>query len=335
MNILLSCVGRRSYIVDYFKKSLKNTSGIVIGTNSEAFTSGMIACDKSFVVPPVNDKEYIPTLLKIVKDENVSMVVSLFDIDLPYLAKTKDVFSQNGVTVIISSEEVIDIANDKWKTYSFFKENNIKTPLTFIHYDKAVSALKEKKLKYPVYIKPRFGMGSIGVYKADNESEIEFFYYYVKKQISQSYLSKLSTENLDDMVLIQENIAGKEYGVDIFNDLDGDYIVSVGKEKFAMRSGETDASIVVDIPELTALSIKISKLLKHMGNLDVDVLFDGTNYYVLEMNARFGGGFPFSYLAGADFPKMLISMIKNETINIPNIKIGSKSMKTILPIRID
>ena len=175
-------------------------------------------------------------------------------------------------------------------------------------------------------------MGSIVVYRADDEKEMRFFYNYVKKQILQSYLKKLSSTNLNEMILLQENISGKEYGIDIFNNLNGKYIVSVAKEKLAMRSGETNAAIVVDIHDLSDLSIKMSKLLRHVGNLDIDVLFDGTNYYVLEINARFGGGFPFSYLAEADFPTMLIQMIKNEQVDIHHIKIGTKSMKSILPI---
>lgn len=335
MNVLLSSVGRRSYMVDYFKEALKLENGKVIGTNSEALTTGMFACDKSFVVPEVTDENYIPTLLDIAIKENVSMIVSLFDIDLPYLSKARTIFEQHGIVVVVSSEKVIEIANDKWKTYIFLKENNINTPLTFIDYYKSICAIKNGVLSYPVYIKPRFGMGSIGVYKADNENEMAFFYAYVKKKLSESYLKKLSSENLDEMVLIQESIRGKEYGIDIFNDFNGQYIASVVKEKIAMRSGETDASVVVDLPQLSDLSVKISGLLEHIGNLDIDVLYDGTNYYVLEINARFGGGFPFSYLAGADFPKMLVQMIKNEPIDSYKIKIGTKAMKSILPIVFD
>ncbi len=332
MNILLSSVGRRSYMVDYFKKALEPENGNVIGANSEAMTTGMYACDKSYLVPEVTDKNYISTLLDIAIKENVSMIVSLFDIDLPYLAKSKAIFEQHGITVVVSSENVIDIANDKWKTYIFLKENNINTPSTFIDFNKAVNALENGSLSYPIYVKPRFGMGSIGVYRADNEEEMVFFYKYVKKQISQSYLKKLSSANLNEMVLLQENISGKEYGIDIFNNLNGNHLISVAKEKFAMRSGETDASIVVDIPDLNDLSMKISKLLKHIGNLDIDVLYDGNNYYILEINARFGGGFPFSYLAGADFPKILIQMVKNEQVDSCNIKVGTTAMKSILPI---
>jgi len=333
MNILLSCVGRRSYMAEYFKKSL-NGKGIVIGTNSEAFTSGMLACDKSFVVPPILDKDYIPTLLDIAIKENVSMIISLFDINLPYLAKSKNMFAQHGITVVVSDEKVIDIANDKWKTYSFLKENNINTPLTFYKLHDALNALKDNKLKYPLFLKPRWGMSSIGAIRVDNDEEMAFFYKNIQKQIKNSYLNDLTSGILEESVLIQEYIDGKEYGIDIFNDLNKKYFMSVSKEKLAMRSGETDAAIIVDIPELNTLAVKISNLLEHIGNLDIDVLFDGEKYYVLEMNARFGGGFPFSYLAGADLPSILIKMLKDESVTPAPIKVGLKGVKSIEPVEI-
>lgn len=333
MNILLSCVGRRSYLVEYFKEAIKSNDGKVIGTNSEAFTSGMLACDKSYVVPHVNDAEYIPTLLKIAKDEDVSMVISLFDIDLPYLAKAKELFKKNGIEIIISSEEVIDISNDKLHTYYFLKNNEFNTPVTLTTLEEAIHLLNNNDLIYPLFVKPRFGMGSIGVYKADNINELTFFYIYVQKQIRESYLYKLSSENLDSMVLIQESILGKEFGIDILNDLEGNYVMSVAKEKLAMRSGETDISIVIENKQLSELSEKLSRKLGHIGNLDLDVLFDGNTYYILELNARFGGGFPFSYLAGADFPNMLIEMVKKNKITIPKIDIGTKCFKSISPMK--
>jgi len=334
MNILLSSVGRRSYLVEYFKKTLEKEGGKVIGVNSEAFSSGMIACDKSFLVPLVTNKEYIPRLLDIAKQENVSMIVSLFDIDLPVLSQAKSLFAKEGIEIVVSSEKVIEIANDKWKTYNFLKENNIPTPLTYVRLTDALESLKDKSLEYPLFVKPRWGMGSIGIYRADNKEELLFFYQYIQKQIKESYLNSMSTDQ-NESVLIQKFIDGTEYGVDILNDLSAQYVMSVAKEKLAMRAGETDAAIVVDIPALTKLSSELSKVLQHIGNLDIDVLFDGKDYYVLELNARFGGGFPFSYLAGADFPTMLKDMVSGEKIKVPNIKIGVKALKTILPLLVE
>jgi glucose-1-phosphate thymidylyltransferase len=319
-------------MVKYFKEALDKEHGKIIGTNSESDTAGMNACDISYVVPPITDPSYIDTLLEIAVKENVSMIVSLFDIDLPYLAAAKSRFEEQGITVVISSPEVIDIANDKYKTYQYLKNLNIKTPKTYCYYDEALTAISNKELNYPLFVKPRWGMGSIGVYKAETEEELEFYYKHVQKQIKNSYLSKLSSSKLDESVLIQEFIGGKEYGIDIFNSLDGEFLLSVEKEKLAMRSGETDGAIVVKNDTLSQLSKKISTQLKHIGNLDMDVLFDGKEYYILEFNARFGGGFPFSYLAGANLPELLIKMIKKEEFYIPKIDIGVKSLKSIVPI---
>jgi len=336
MNILLSCVGRRSYMVEYFKEALKaHGGGKVVGTNSEAETTGMYACDLSYVVPPITDENYIDSLIEISLKENIKMIVSLFDIDLPYLSKAKKRFEEHGITVIVSSEEVIDIANDKYKTFNFLKEQNILTPMTYCNYAQVISDLENNQLSFPLFVKPRWGMGSIGVYKAEDLNELKFYFYNVQKQIKNSYLSKLTAASLDESVLIQEFIPGKEFGLDIFNDLNAKFFMSVEKEKLAMRSGETDGAIVIKEEKLSELSQQISKTVQHIGNLDVDVLFNGKNYYVLELNARFGGGFPFSYLAGANFPQLLIEMVNGSKSQIPTIKIGTKSLKSIVPITIN
>lgn len=335
MNILLSCVGRRSYLVDYFKEVVSSTGDKVIGVNSESGTTGMNACDVAYVVPSVTDSDYIDSLIEVAKKENVKMIVSCFDIDLPFLAQAKERFLEHNITVIISSEEVIDIANDKYKTYLFLKDKQILTPKTYCSYDEAMNDLNSNNLNYPIFIKPRWGMGSIGVYKADNLEELNFYYKSVKKQIKNSYLSKLSSSDLDESVLIQEYIAGKEFGIDIFNDLEGNFLISIEKEKLGMRSGETDGAIVIKNENLSSLSQKISKHLKHVGNLDMDVLYDGKNYYVLEFNARFGGGFPFSYLAGANLLQLLVDIVNGDKIQLPKVAIGTKGLKSILPIKID
>jgi carbamoyl-phosphate synthase large subunit len=321
-------------MVEYFKEALYlQGGGEVIGTNSEAETTGMYACNRSYVVPSVTDKNYIDVLLEIALKEKVKLIISLFDIDLPYLAQAKKRFEKKGIMVVISTEEVIDIANDKYKTFNFLKEHNILTPLTYCHYDQAIHALESKTLNFPLFVKPRWGMGSIGVYKAEDINELKFYFHNVQKQIKNSYLSKLTVASLDESVLIQESISGQEFGLDIFNDLNKNFFMSIEKEKIAMRSGETDAAIVIKNENLSKLSHELSIIIKHIGNLDVDVLFNGKDYYVLEINARFGGGFPFSYLAGANFPQLLLQMLNGEKPKVPLINIGTKGFKSIVPLK--
>ena len=105
---------------------------------------------------------------------------------------------------------------------------------------------------------------------------------------------------------------GSEYGLDIINNLEGDFVNTIVKQKIAMRAGETDCAKVVENDTLYNIGKTISGQLKHIANLDVDVFFNGTDAYVLEMNARFGGGYPFSHLAGVDLPKAIVAWLSKE-----------------------
>lgn len=332
MNILLTSIGRRSYLVDYFKQALKG-HGLVLGANSDVDTSAMHLVDKAFKVPFVNSKEYIPEILDICTREDVGLVVSLFDIDLPYLAAAKSKFEALGICLAISDKNIIDIANDKWQTYCFLLKNKLPTPITYKSLNSFESDLKSGEITFPVIVKPRWGMGSLSVYKAKSLKEVRFFVSYCKNAISSSYLNILSDE-LEESVLIQEFIVGKEFGIDVFNDLEAKNLVTVVKEKLAMRSGETDAAIVTNNPLIKNLANQVGEKLKHVGNLDIDILLDENNRpFVLEFNARFGGGYPFSHLAGVDFPALLIQMAEGSKLNknLLSFKVGTKGMKFIEP----
>ncbi|MFO8021532.1 MAG: ATP-grasp domain-containing protein [Perlabentimonas sp.] len=330
MNILLTCVGRRSYIVNYFKDAVKS-SGKVIAANSEPITAGMIVADKSYVVPGVSSPKYIPKLLEICKDEKIKMVVSLFDVDLLFLSKERDKFIKQGIQLVVSDSWVIEIANDKWKTNNFLKEKSLATPRTFLSMASAKRALYEDEVNFPLIIKPRWGMGSLSIFKADNERELSFFYNFAQKNIKKSYLNILSQEELGGSVIIQEYIDGKEYGLDVFNDLEGNYLKTFVKEKLAMRSGETDIARVIEDPRLTALGSILANHFRHRGNMDVDVLENKSGeLFVLEMNARFGGGYPFSHLAGANLPLALVDMVNgNEPRGVNDIEYDTVGLKSL------
>lgn len=336
MNVLLSCVGRRNYMVDYFRQAI-HPYGKVIAVNSEPNTTGMQVADKSYVLPKVNDHNYIDLLFDISRQENVSLVVSLFDIDLPYLAEARNRFLNAGIQVAVSDPYVIEIANDKWLTYEFLVRNNIATPKSYISLNDVRSALSMGEIQYPLFIKPRWGMGSIAIFRADSTDELDFFYHYSRKQISATYLKILSSKNLQESVLIQEFVPGAEFGVDVFNDLAGNHLSTIVKRKFAMRSGETDGAVTVESPEISEIGKQISSLLRHRGNMDIDVLLNDKGIpHVLELNARFGGGYPFSHLAGARFPDALVAMVKGEAPCCGSVKIGVSGLKSIamMPIRL-
>lgn len=312
MNILLTSVGRRGYLVQYFKQAL-NGMGKIHVANSSPITPAFSYADRWVVTPLIYDKDYIHFLIQYCETNNIDAIISLFDIDLPILASHKDLFQDHGISLLVSDIDVINICNDKWLTYSFLQKNNIQCPKTYLSLETVQHALQDGSLRFPLIVKPRWGMGSIAVLIADNMEELNVFYKKAKKDIQTSYLKFEAACDFEHCVIIQEMLHGQEYGLDIINDLTGSYQNTIVKEKYAMRSGETDCAKTVDMPILKQLGHKLSQLLHHIGNLDCDVFMVGDTPYVLEMNARFGGGYPFSHAAGVDLPSAIVKWLTGET----------------------
>ena len=333
MNILLTSVGRRSYLVKYFKEAI-GVDGEVHVSNSNKINPSFMYADKSVVTPLIYNKDYIPFLLDYCSKNNIVAIISLFDIDLFILTKSKRAFEKIGVRLIISDESVIRICNDKWLTYEFLKNNGFNVPKTFLSVKEVKNAILLNQLDFPLIIKPRWGMGSISIYNVTNLNELDILYKKVKKDILNTYL-KYESQNLEKSVIIQEKLNGQEYGLDIINDLHGIYKTTIVKKKYAMRSGETDCAKTIFSADLKKLGEEISNKLKHIGNLDVDVFIENRPY-VLEMNARFGGGYPFSHIAGINLPLAIILWLKGEKVDesIFSEKIGVLAHKTIEIIEI-
>lgn len=336
MNILLTSVGRRSYLVNYFKEALKSLNGKVFAANSIE-TYALQQADAFTLTPQIYSTEYIDYLINYCKKNKITVLISLFDIDLPILAKNKQRFKDIGVDVIVSDPEVIDICNDKWKTYQFLIQHNIKTPTTYISFSEAVTALQNKELEYPVIIKPRWGMGSIGIYKADNLEELQVLYKKVRNEINGSYLKFESAADADNAILIQECIESDEYGIEVINDLNREYVTTFCKHKIAMRSGETDQAITIENDKLSEVGKSLSKTLRHIAVLDSDCLEKNGDFYVLELNARFGGQYPFSHLAGANIPKQIVDWCTGMKTNqmLTTISANVLCSKDIKPVIIN
>ncbi len=332
MNILLTSAGRRTYLVNYFKKALTG-KGLVHASNS-VMTYTLSQADKYVITPAIYDTSYIDFLLKYCVKENISAIVSLFDIDLPVLARHSERFAEIGVRLVVSSVQATSICNDKWETYCFLKGIGCVQPQTFLYLDAAESALRDGGVSFPLFIKPRWGMGSIGIYQAETMDELRVFYQKVKKEIFKTYLRFESMEDQNACVLIQEKITGSEYGLDVLNDLSGNYVTTIAKKKLAMRAGETDSAEIVDAAPFESVGRLLSRSLSHVGNLDVDCFVsDRGEIYVLELNCRFGGQYPFSHIAGADFPRQIVTWLEGGESN-PQFytpQVGTVSVKELTP----
>jgi len=192
--------------------------------------------------------------------------------------------------LLLSPVETIAMASDKYLTYQFAVKNGLRTPCSFLTVEEAMESLDAGKLSWPLLVKPRKGSASIDIVWCYDKLQLEAAMESVREP------------------MIQELVKGVEYGYDLFGDRQGRPISVYCKRKLAMRAGETDKAITVNEPALMEFGQKLLSAMKLVGPADVDAIADKDGIKLLEINPRFGGGYPCSHLAGADFCKKIIAM---------------------------
>lgn len=291
-----------------------NEGDKVVATDMQLSAPALQVADVKLQVPAVYDPKYVDITLRICKEQKIDALLSLNDLELPILAENKARFEAEGVKVIVSDPSVIDIAFDKYKTAQWVESLGLKSPKTYVRLDDAKHALETGELHFPLFMKPRWGSGSIGLASIADMEELDIYYHLLMKQVKKTILATASVG--DEYIMIQEKLTGKEFGLDVMNDLEGNNVAVSVKQKLAMRAGETDKAVTLDLSEVREIGHKIGTALKHIGNLDVDVMQNEKGEYcVLELNPRFGGGFPFSYEAGVNLPKAIIEWVKGNKVD--------------------
>jgi carbamoyl-phosphate synthase large subunit len=290
---------------------LKGTDKIV-GTSNTEWTDGFSACDVSVIMPDIASPEYIDSMLDLCNDYKIDGLLSFYDPDINVLSNHLEEFRAIGVTPILPSKEVNEICFDKFETFLFLQSNGFATPQTFLTLEKALEAMESGTLTFPVIVKPRHGFASRNIFKARNPFELKVFF------------------QCEDNMIIQELIHEEGYDFDLCCDLHGRVLSVVPWRKICSHAGETDQSETNESPEIIREALRLgSELGKrgHVGPLDADIFLRNGEVVILEMNPRFGGGYPVSQLAGADFPKLIIEMLRG---GVPEPRIGKFRPGTIM-----
>lgn len=330
MNILLTSAGRRSYIVDYFKQC--QGVGKVFASNS-AYTIALERADGHFISPLIYADNYISSIIDFCKENDVNMVLSLFDIDLLVLAKNEEKFREAGIELVLAPADFVELCNDKWKTYLFVESLGLQSPKTYLHLDDVLKAVEKGELAFPVLMKPRWGMASMGIYKVENEEELRVFTEKSKRDIFNSYLKYESAMTADEAIIYQEVMTGKEFGLDVINDLQGHYVATCAKQKVSMRSGETDLGLTCDPVPFEAITKTIAAHSNHHGICSVDCFQNERGIFIIEMNCRISGHYPLSHLAGFNYPQLLVDWYNGKQMDRANLtfKTGLYIIKDLVP----
>lgn len=313
MNILLSCIGKRGYIADYFRAVCPLESKI-IGTSNTNWTPGFSSCDISLVLPPISSDEYIPALFDVCRSHDVSGLISFFDPDVHKLSAHRSEFIKNGVVPIIPEHYASKIAFDKLETWRYLNCKGIAVPLTSDSLEQTFTWLRSGQFSFPLVVKPRFGYGSANTFIAKEYKELQVFFRYASNMIVQQYID------------------AEPLNVDGLGDLLSRPISVVPWRKLLSRLGETERSITIKCPELIALAEKLIREVGIIGPFDADFFRESDGkLWVLEINPRFGGGYPVSHLAGANFPEIITRMIRGEIVEpyTNSYRVGVSMMKKL------
>jgi len=287
-SVLFTCIGRRVSLLNSFRRAagqLKVRASF-FGTDTTELSPAMQLCDKAFLVKPVDHPLYIRQLLNIVENNRVKLLVPTVDLDLKVLALNKEKFAAIGCCVLISAPNVVDICQDKRKTYRFLCKNGFDTPVTI----SIASAIARRKINWPCFLKPWDGSASRGNAVVKDREELLFF----AKRIPNA--------------ICQEFIKGTEYTCDVYVDFGMNVRCVVPRKRVEVRTGEVSKAQIVKNTDIMSQS---SRLVETLGagpgviTLQLFLTNDGKVKFI-EINPRFGGGVPLAIKAGTNFPKWIL-----------------------------
>lgn len=298
MNILILSAGTRNKIVQYFKKNFSN-DGIVVATDMSDIAPAVYEADKFYQVPRMTEVGYIDVIFDICKKENINAILTLIDPELSLLAENKDKFSELGVTVIGSDYELCERALDKMLMYHWLENHGYHCAKSYDSKEDFYKDLDNGKISFPVFVKPIRGSASIAISKVNDRKTVDLLFEQA------------------DGLMIQEFLKGQEIGADCYIDMVSHEVISIfTKKKLLMRAGETDKAVSFKDPKLFALIEKFALESGWVGQIDIDIFDVDGEYYISEVNPRFGGGYPHAYECGCNH----MALIKNNLKGIANKK---------------
>lgn len=270
----------------------------LIATDTNHLAAGFYLANKYYLVPKADSPDFIPAILRICKKEKIKIIIPTFSFELPLFAKNKEIFERNKIKMAISDYKTFLITEDKIKTNEYFKKWKIPSPKVYTEKD-----IKQRKVNFPLIIKPKKGSGGKGVFKVNNWKELEFFRNYFKKSI------------------IQEYAKGDEYTIDGACDLKRKMIAASPRIRLEIKGGLAVKAITVNDPLMVDFTKKIVEGFEIIGPFNVQCFKYKNNIKFTEVNSRFpSGGLPLTVKAGFNIPLILIKLLLGKEIKKPKIK---------------
>ncbi|NER13988.1 ATP-grasp domain-containing protein [Leptobacterium flavescens] len=286
MNILITSAGRRVSLVRAFQTELKklNEDAMVMAVDAKpSLSAACFAADKAFEVPRLDHPDYIDILISICKENKISLVIPTIDTELLLLARNKKHFDENGITPLLPTLDFIEKCRDKRVIHEFFKTHNIEVAHEY----------SKDQYKLPLFIKPIDGSRSVDTYIIKEKEDLTDYHFKNDKLMFLEYLDHSKFE---------------EFTCDLYYAKDHKLKCIVPRKRIEVRDGEVNKGVTVKNKIVDYVREHLSFIDGAIGCLTVQFFKHKEEDRIvgIEINPRFGGGYPLSYRAGANFPGWII-----------------------------
>lgn len=291
-NILFCSVGRRATLLRYFRESM-NGSGKLIATDLSPVAPGLFFADESFLVPRIDASGYYDKILEICEQSDVKAITTLIDPEIELLAKHREDFVKMGILPLSPAEWTAHLCFDKYKMFRYLCGKGIRTVLTYNSLEGLKEGLGKDEVSFPVFIKPVSGSGSVGIGKVNNWEEA---------------VAKFNDGKFT--YIIQELMTGGDCNADVYVDCISHKPIAIfGKKKIESSMGGANKTISFKDQKLFDFVEEVCAVLELNGPCDMDFFIKDGEYYLTEINPRFGGAYLHAHRSGVDFIKLIINNI--------------------------
>lgn len=291
-NILFCSVGRRAKLLMNFRESMKGC-GKLIATDMSPVAPALFFADETYLVPRITDPNYYQIVIDICHKSQVKAITTLIDPEIEILAKHRDDLLQHGIIPLCPAEWTAHLCFDKYEMFKYLLSKGVRTVLTYNTLESFKVGLSNGEISFPVFMKPISGSGSIGIGKCNNMEEVE--------------------EKWNDgkfTYIIQELMTGGDCDADVYVDCFSHKPVAIfSKKKIESRIGGASKTISYKDDKLFSFVEEVCSVLELNGPCDMDFFIKDGEYYLSEINPRFGGAYLHAYGAGVDFIKLILNNI--------------------------
>lgn len=295
MNIIVSSAGKRVELIQLLRKTMESMhiKGSIIALDTDRTAPALYFADRHHLISRCDSDSFIEEITDIAKEENASLLIPTIDTELPYLAAQREsIEADTGMKVMVSDIHVIDIFFDKRNTNQFFNDMKVPAPRIF----KSI-----EEITLPVIVKPVKGSAARGIRVIESNEHIKGF-------------------TLNDDIIVQELIEGIEITIDAFFDFNGN-LISVGmRERLRVRDGEVQIGRTVFYEKIYPYLTQLAAYHGFRGGVTFQAFVTDDNVYFIECNPRFGGGLPFTIMAGNNFIHYLLQIVQNGKVDPRTVK---------------